>query len=386
MCNAFLPLLKKLSAIRSEQDSAISFFYFPETPDNKAHTRDRIVLKDLVRDAKKRAEAQGKKAALKDLDRLGDLADRLAHNGNVPLALFACAEHGIWEEKEAPGAKGETRLEMNGRFHLRPLAEANDRNILVVLADRVNIRFLRYSSRGLEQFDKITSDIPRKARTDGFAGYDAGHNERHVENWEMIHFKELSAKVKVLCEGDSFDGLVIVCRAEIRPEIEPHLHTYASDKLIAFLDHDPVMLSEQKLQAEIARVDAEHCVGEHEALIREVVGETQRNGRGALGLRNVLMALEKGEVQALLVGEGYSARVAECTSCGHLDTRTTTSCGLCGQSTREIDDVVDVLTTRTMQANLGITFVDDNEFAKAGNIGALLRFRADQNTPAKLAS
>jgi hypothetical protein len=33
-----------------------------------------------------------------------------------------------------------------------------------------------------------------------------------------------------------------------------------------------------------------------------------------------------------------------------------------------------------------LRFINDDDFRRAGNIGALLRFRADQNTPAKLAS
>jgi len=33
-----------------------------------------------------------------------------------------------------------------------------------------------------------------------------------------------------------------------------------------------------------------------------------------------------------------------------------------------------------------VEVVGDAEFEKAGNVAALLRFRADQNTPAKVAS
>jgi hypothetical protein len=33
-----------------------------------------------------------------------------------------------------------------------------------------------------------------------------------------------------------------------------------------------------------------------------------------------------------------------------------------------------------------VAFISDGEFARAGNIGALLRFRADKSTPAKMAS
>jgi len=224
MRNAFLPLLNQLSHVTSDQGCAISFFYFPQTPQNSAHAEERIRLKDVVRAAQRKAESERKDAALADLRRIDALADQLATSASRPVAVFACAERGIWEQVDLPAQKGETRLHVNGRFHLRPLAEASVRNILVVAADRVNIRFLLLRDRKLEQFDQIESQIPRKARTDGFGGYDAGHKERHVGNWEMRHFKEMADRMQQLCEGPSFDAAVIICRSELRPEIEPHLH------------------------------------------------------------------------------------------------------------------------------------------------------------------
>jgi peptide chain release factor subunit 1 len=305
-----------------------------------------------------------------------------------PTAIFACAEHGIWEEISLPGAKGRTRIDVNGRFHLRPLAEAaaQDRTLLVALADRVKVRFIRHERDGIDQFDTIDSDLPRKTRTDGFLGYDAGHKERHVEHWEMYHFKEMADKLKVLCENGSFDGVVIVCRPEIRSEIEPHLHSYVTDRLIGFLDRDPAMSSDHDLKNEIGRLDSERRKSEEEQLVREAVGKAQRNGRGSLGLRDVLKSIERGEVQTLIIGEDFSATITECTNCGHLDTRTGTTCALCSQAVREVDDVVDALTTRALRSSMDLRFINDDAFRRAGNIGALLRFRADQNTPAKLAS
>ena len=386
MRNAAKSLLNKLSSVRSTNGCAVSFYFYPRRPQNKAHSEDRILLKDLFRNAKKQAEAEGKQAAVNDLNKLEDFSDRLAQTASTPIAVFACAEHDIWEQVELPGSRGESRVVVNGRFHLRPLAELRDRQILVALADRVKVRFVRQNSRGLEQFDSIDSELPRKARTDGFGGYDAGHKERHVGHWEMYHFKEMADRLKQLCESDSFDGVAIVCRAEIRPEIEPHLHSYVSDKLLGFIDNDPAMLSEEELRDEVSRLVQERESGEQQALVREVVGEAQRNARGSLGLKSVLESLERGEVQALVIGEGFSATISECVNCGHLDTRTASACALCNQQTREIDDVVDALTTNAMRSSLEIIFVNDPDFRRAGNIGALLRFRADQNTPAKLAS
>jgi peptide chain release factor subunit 1 len=202
----------------------------------------------------------------------------------------------------------------------------------------------------------------------------------------MRHFKEMADKLKQLCDSESFDGIAIVCRSEIRPQIEPHLHAYVKEKLLGFIDIDRAMASEDRIRNEVDRRLDEQWLDEQEALVREVVGEAQRNGRGALGLRNVLLAFERGEVQTVVIGKGLSAHAIECTNCGHLDTRTAKRCALCSQPVQEIPDVGDVLVSRALGAGIDVAFIDDDAFARAGNIGALLRFRSDQSTSAKLAS
>jgi peptide subunit release factor 1 (eRF1) len=387
MRNRFESTLKELSSIHSANGTATSFYFFPQTPQNKAHREETIRLKDLIRDCRKRLEGEGKREALADLDRISGLADQWARNGGLPKAVFVCSELGLFKTIDLPDVSGNTAIHINSRFHLRPLSEAGAKGgaYIVVPADRVTIRFERYENGTLKEFDRIDSDIPRKTRTDGFWGYDAGHKERHVENWEMRHFKEMADKLKQLCEKDSYDGVLILCRSEIRPEIEPHLHTYVREKLLGFAELDPGMTSDDRVREEIDRRIEEHREAEQQAIVREVVGEAQRNGRGALGLRNVLLALERGEVQTVLIGNGFAAHVTECTNCSHLDTRTAKRCALCSQPVREIPDIADVLVSRALGARIDVAFIDDERFARAGNIGALLRFRADQSTTAKLA-
>jgi peptide chain release factor subunit 1 len=387
MRNRFEQALKRLSGVHSDSHSAITFYYFPRTPQNKAHREQAIFLKDLIRDAKKRVESSRHRQALPDLERLSTICETLAHNGTQALAIFACKERGIWQQVPLPGASGDSALHVNSRFHLRPLAMAstNSENTLAVLADRTKVRFVRSSDGRLDEFAAINSDLPRKARTDGFGGYDAGHKERHVENWEMFHFKEAADKMKQLCERDSFDDVVIVCRSEVRPEIEPHLHSYVTERLLGYIDGDPSMLEEGRVREEIDKLRAEIANDEEQGIIRDVLGEAKRNGRGSIGLRNVLNSFERGEIQTLVLGRDFEARAIECTNCGHLDTSDGASCSLCSQPVREIEDIADLLTARAINMDGGVHFVNDDEFRRAGNIGALLRFRADQNTSAKMA-
>ncbi|MFZ3211141.1 MAG: hypothetical protein WA188_06460, partial [Terriglobales bacterium] len=130
----------------------------------------------------------------------------------------------------------------------------------------------------------------------------------------------------------------------------------------------------------------ERNASEREALIREVMGGAQRNGRGKVGLRGVLGALEQGEVQTLLFGEAFYAPGSECGNCGHLDSNLVDTCPACGKNTRELEDLTDAILRRALDGNIAVIYVGpDPEFEKAGKIGALLRFRADQAKSGKVA-
>jgi peptide subunit release factor 1 (eRF1) len=86
-------------------------------------------------------------------------------------------------------------------------------------------------------------------------------------------------------------------------------------------------------------------------------------------------------VQTLLIGDGYKAHAVECTSCGHLDSHMVRFCAACGRATRELDDVCDAIIANAIRLDIELLYVkDDTEFDQAGNIAALLRFRADQTT------
>jgi len=103
-------------------------------------------------------------------------------------------------------------------------------------------------------------------------------------------------------------------------------------------------------------------------------------------LRHVLNALERQEVQTLLIGRDFKAEAVECNNCRHLDTRMVKSCAVCGQETRELSDVSDSLVDLALRNGADIQFVDNEpELEKTGRLGALLRFRADQNTAEKVA-
>ena len=59
------------------------------------------------------------------------------------------------------------------------------------------------------------------------------------------------------------------------------------------------------------------------------------------------------------------------------------NCPACGHATRELDDVSDALISIAIRKDIELFYVkDSSELDKAGNIAALLRFRAEKRTSA----
>jgi peptide chain release factor subunit 1 len=229
--------------------------------------------------------------------------------------------------------------------------------------------------------------LPRHGRSDGFAGYDAGHSERRVADEAMHHFKDVAQRLKDEQEKGVFEKLIIGCQDANWSDFEPHLHPYLKQRLLGRFSTEVATVTNEQIREHANRILREAQEKRRQALLKEVLGQAQRNGLGVTGLRRVLRSLEMGEVQTLLLGENFHTHAVECTSCGHLDSHIVRFCPVCGRETREIDDVCDAIIPTAIRRDIELFYVkDDPELDRVGNIGALLRFRADQNTSARISA
>lgn len=376
--------LRELASFNSPEQSCVSFYFQPLRPRDQSHRDEAILIKDIVKQAQREAERAGRKGAARgDLDRIIALAETLNGNHSRAKVIFACEARGMWREFDLPPRLARTEVLINRRFHLRPLAPLlAEPHCCVAVIDRKRARLFVVWMDDVRQVDDFTDTIPRTGRSDGFAGYEAGHIERHVENHAMHHYQNTCERLlRLYANGNGFDRLLTGCRDELWGEIEPHFHTYLRGVLLGHRNLDVSSVTPEQVREAALRAMGEDATTRRAGLMREVVGGAQRNGRGALGLRHVLNSLERGEVQTVVIGNNLSATVVECTHCGHLDTRMIKDCVVCGQPTQEIEDVTDVLITQAMRNSAEVVYVTDDEaLASAGNVGALLRFRADQNT------
>ncbi len=382
--------LRQLAQVESAAGCAISFYFQPQTPQDKSHREEAILIKDLVREALRRAERNGNNQAVReDLQRILQIAETMHGNHSRGMAVFACREKGIWRELDVPPRLGRSQITLNSRFHLKPLvaAYAGVPRALIALADRKKARIFELQDDVLTQKPDLEFGVlPRTGRSNGYLGYEAGHRERHVENEVKNHFKQFAESLQALLNLQNNDALLIGCRDEAWSELEPNLHTYVKQRIAGRFLLDPIAARAEDVREYALRVMERNRKAEQQDLVREAMGQASRNGRGAVGLRHVLTALERQEVLTLLVTHDFTAEAVECTNCRHLDTRMVSSCAVCGQKTRELSDVSDTLFDLALRNGADIHFIDaDPDLEKAGRVGALLRFRADQSTAVKMA-
>ena len=382
--------IRELAQFKSAagEGCALSFYFQPKTPQNKSHREEAILAKDLVRNALKESEKNGKNASTRSaLQRILELAGNLHGNQARAKAIFADDSSNYWREFDLPPKLPGTQLFVNQRFHLKPLATllGAQPTLWIALIDRQRARLFDFRLDELTEREGLFHNLPRRGRSDGFGGYDGGHAERHVADEAMHHFKDVAERLKEEQERGGFEKLIVGCQESNWSEFESQLHPYLKQRLLGHFSAEVGNISNDQIRENANRILRQSQDQYRQALVKEIIGQSHRNGLGVTGLRRVLRSLELGEVQTLLLGENFRAHAIECTNCGHLDSHMVRFCSVCGHETRELEDVCDAIIPTAILRDIELFYVkDDAGLDQVGNIGALLRFRADQNTPSKM--
>jgi hypothetical protein len=200
---------------RHPNEMAVSFYFQPATPKDKSHREEVIEAKDLVRRTVQELEVNGRsREVVADLQKILQLAERLHGNQARAKAVFACSARQLWLEFDLPPSGERTRLFVNRRLHLKPLASLFSEypRLWVALVDRQNARFLEMYFDEIKEQGAIKNPAPRHGHSDGFGGYDAGHAQRHSDDEARRHYRMVSEFLKGAAERTSFRSLIVGCR------------------------------------------------------------------------------------------------------------------------------------------------------------------------------
>jgi len=392
--------IRELAEFHDPRSCAVSFYFQPSTPRNKAHKEDTILIKDLAREALHRMESLGvetkgpeskgpegkikRDSARADIDRVVRLSGELRSNGTHAKAVFACAARNIWHEYDLPASLPGTQIFVDRYFHLKPIAYLLGAfpRLGVVLVDRHRARIFDLRLGELTEREGLFQTLSRKGRSDGFAGYDGGHAQRRVDDEARQHFKAVAEILKESLEKGVFEKWILGCQDIHRSQLEPQLHAYVSQALLGRFQADVGHIANEEIRTHAQQIVERWQSDRRRELVGQVLSQARSHARGVTGLRRVLRSLEMGEVQTLLLGENFQAHAVECSGCGHLDAHLVSYCPVCGRATQEVVDVGEAILPWVIRRDIEMFYVkDDPEFDKVGNVAALLRFRSGNVQP-----
>lgn len=377
--------IRELASFQDAKSCALSFYFQPSTPRNKAHKEDTILIKDLVREVLHRLDNKGKKECVKpDLDRIVRMAGELRANGTHAKVVFACAAHDLWQEYDLPATLPGTQLFVDRYFHLKPLARLLGAlpRLGVVLVDRHRARIFDLRLGELTEREGLFRTLSRKGRSDGYAGYDGGHAQRRVDDEARQHYKTVAETLKDSLEKGVFEKWILGCQDVHRSQLEPQLHPFVSQALLGRFPADLAHITRGEIRDHAQRIMEQWQDTRRQEMVTQVLSQARSHARGVTGLRRVLRSLELGEVQTLLIGDGFQAHAVECSGCGHLDAHLVSFCPACGRATQEVVDVGEAILPWVIRRDIEMFYVKgDPEFDKVGNIAAILRFRSDNVQP-----
>src|ERR1700690_2675105 len=383
--------IRELAAFQADESKgacALSFYFQPDPPQDRSHRSEAIVAKDLVKQALKSAVAQGKNGSVHtDLDRVLEFATNL-RGQTRGRAVFACSAQNFWKDYELPPHLGATRIYLQPRFQLKPLAGLFGAQpaLCVAVIDRQRARFFDLRLDDLREGPSIVHLLSRSGANYGYNGYEAGHAERRVSEEALQHFKAVAERLRGDFEKGAWERLFVGCQDASWREFEAHLHPYVKQRLIGRFSADVASVPNEEIRDRANSVLGKWINERWVSKVNEAIGFAKANGRGVTGLRRVLQALEAGEVQSLFLSENYTAHAVECPHCGHLDAHMVPACAACGHTTHELTDICDAIIPLAIRRDIELFYLKDvDDLDRAGNIAALLRFRSDQSRTGKVA-
>jgi peptide chain release factor subunit 1 len=367
--------LRRLAEVRLDRPVVLSLYLDLDPAEFATPPARATAVRSLVDEADRRIRAledaphQDKMDLRADLQRArqvleGDLPTEGAHG----LAVFAAEPADLLQVIKLPRSVP-SRVAIRRSPLLAPLARLERRERwCVALVNRRDARIFRGSHDGLREVQQI-HDLVFGQHDQG--GWSQARYQRGIEKEKDDHLRNTAEALMKHFKRQPFERLIVGGPREVVADFESKLHGYVSDRLAGRLEVD-VEHSTPEQVLEAAQPVFEELEDGREAEALERMGES-----AAIGLEDVLRALNERRVETLVVDERFEAAGTCCPTCGWLGPAGESTCPADGTELERLDDLTEAAVELTIQQSAELLVVRrrrDELEQRARGIAALLRF------------
>ncbi len=298
------------------------------------------------------------------------------------VAIFACSAGELFETVQMAAPIDRHWLHIGDQPHLYPLArlESQYPRYAAVITDTNSARIFVFAAGEVVKQHEI-NNVKTRATSQG--GWSQARYQRHIVNFHEQHAKEVADMLDRIVRDEGIEHVVLSCDEATLPLLRSQLPKHLEAKIVDNVrlePHPSVDAIVRRTQEAMRRLDERTDREKVEAAI----GAYRAGGLGVVGPEDTLAALQKGQVDELLVtasmqqmqgvplgkaiGSANDTILAE-------PVVETASAGEAAESSPEVVRLADELITKTTQTGAKITFIEDAELLKDyGGVAALLRF------------
>jgi peptide subunit release factor 1 (eRF1) len=357
--------------------------YLDWTPDGNGKRPSLRILEDelAAQAARMAGDATYRDGFEADRQRIMDYLNREAPREARSIAIFACHDQGVWRTLPllVPVV---TQIAVDRYPHTFELARLIDdhETCAVVLAEGQEARIFVIGLDDAEQ--AAETEAAEKIKRFDQGGQAQMLFQRRTDNLIKAHTKDIAAQLEKIIERYDVRHVIIAGNDSIKGMVMDALTEPITSRLIDYIHLDPnsnmkVIMEtiEPMLRDAELRQEAEQLA----ELEKQV---TARGGLGALGVNETALALSKGQVQTLMLLQGFNGTGGECTNCGMLRAGQRDKCPYDGAEMRPVD-LREAFTAHAVRQNADVQVFESSDYlAEHEGVGVLLRYRDEPQSKA----
>jgi len=288
------------------------------------------------------------------------------------LAIFSCSAQDFWHVLQMP-TPVESEVFFGPRPHVGPVAAflSHTKATAILLTDKQQARIITMHGGEVREWADIDDFVPQRSAQGGWSQM---RYQRRSDNWARHHVDRAAELVLKLKQHYPFDWLILGTEVQRESDLQADLHPYLKDIVIGEIHvRVDAPMAEVVQQAEEVREQAESQLIDR--LMEQVQEYAGAGGRGTIGLKDTLQALNEQKIHILLVQQDFSHSGGECHNCGLLMLQQSGECPACGGSVTALENVVDAAIQKALE--LGSSVEVATEFGKLEpieNIGSIMYY------------
>ncbi len=378
-------VLKELIAVPEQQFPVASLFLDASRADEHQREALRIFVAEEARrafKASKDPEAEHLSETLRPIeDYAAGLLRHRHDDGFTGLALYSCAPIGLFRVIATRTPFRPMELTLDRRPCVVPFVRtcASTPPLLLAAVSTEEARLYELSCGVVDLEARVERSFPGRHSRGGWNGWSQRNFSAHLGEIRDRNLRAAAEPLIKASDGQPEAAVVLAGQSFILKQFESHLPERVLARVVTRVGYSQG-LADGELRDRLlsdARPAVERAIRERQLALRdEVLAQAAARGLGEAGIPAVLLALEAGEVQTLVVDPGLSAAGVRCTVCDALALALDgPSCRFCGGALQAVKFPEEII-RRAYYADADVVFLPrDAGLPDGAGVAARLRHR-----------